>query len=266
MSPSLSDSPLFVCVRVCVLWRGGDRSPNAAGWRKVNGKQKVPMEEVYDICQDPGWAGDSAPPFCRPRVTHRTAVAEVVTTPWHFLGNGGWEPDSPRTFKTHTYFWVNLSEGSGGHFVWAVCSFSVQKCQRLAYCFLFLFFPPSPLSSGSWTEEGQLTWQGRQTNKQKELKWRKTGQMKCGGVFFFVCVFFLSVWGLMACSSHYSLLCPLPPIGCNNTAWHCCQCHVISYFCLTTRTTRATSHQDQFTISQAAVFAQGGKGHSQWIW
>ncbi|XP_025767185.1 uncharacterized protein LOC109204128 [Oreochromis niloticus] len=59
----------------------GDRSPNAAGWRKVNRKQKVPMEEVYDICQDPGWAGDSAPPFCRPRVTHRTAVAEVVTTP-----------------------------------------------------------------------------------------------------------------------------------------------------------------------------------------
>ncbi|KAL3981027.1 hypothetical protein ACER0C_017100 [Sarotherodon galilaeus] len=57
------------------------RSPNAAGWRKVNRKQKVPMEEVYDICQDPGWAGDSAPPFCRPRVTHRTAVAEVVTTP-----------------------------------------------------------------------------------------------------------------------------------------------------------------------------------------
>lgn len=31
----------------------------------------------------------------------------------------------------------------------------------------------------------------------------------------------------MACSSHYSPWCPLPPIGCNNTAWQGCQCHVI---------------------------------------
>lgn len=30
------------------------------------------------------------------------------------------------------------------------------------------FFSPLPLSSGSWMEEGQLTRQGRQTNKQTE--------------------------------------------------------------------------------------------------
>ena len=111
-SVCLSPSPVCVCVcvsvsvcvHVCALWRGGDRSPNAAGWRKVNRKQKVPMEEVYDICQDPGWVEDSAPPLRRPRVTHRTAVAEVVTTPWHFLGNGGREPDSlGRSRHTHIF-------------------------------------------------------------------------------------------------------------------------------------------------------------------
>ncbi len=92
------------CVYVCALWRGGDRSPNAAGWRKVNRKQKVPMEEVYDICQDPGWVEDSTPPLRRPRVTHRTAVAEVVTTPWHFFGNGGRKPDSlGRSRHTHIF-------------------------------------------------------------------------------------------------------------------------------------------------------------------
>ncbi|KAG7476139.1 hypothetical protein JOB18_046638 [Solea senegalensis] len=48
----------------------------------------------------------------------------------------------------------------------------------------------------------------------------------------------------MTRSSHSSLLCPLPPIGCNNTAWQGCQCLVISYFCFTTRATRATSRQD----------------------
>lgn len=185
--------PVCVCARVCVLWRGGDRSPNAAGWRKVNRKQKVPMEEVYDICQDPGWAGDSAPPFCRPRVTHRTAVAEVVTTPWHFLGNGGWEPDSPRTFKTHTYFWVNLSKGSGGHFVWAVCSFSVQKCQRLGYCFLFLFFSPFP-SLFRVLDRGRSADMARSTNKQTEgIKMEKNRADEMWRCFFFCLCFFICV-------------------------------------------------------------------------
>ncbi|AWO97002.1 Hypothetical protein SMAX5B_009568, partial [Scophthalmus maximus] len=43
---------------------------------------------------------------------------------------------------------------------------------------------------------------------------------------------------LMACRSHSSPWCPLPPIGCDNAAWQVCQCHVISYFCSTTWTTR----------------------------
>ncbi|KAK2910554.1 hypothetical protein Q8A73_008269 [Channa argus] len=37
----------------------------------------------------------------------------------------------------------------------------------------------------------------------------------------------------MACSSHYSPVCPLPPIGCNTTTLLGCQCHVITDFCLT---------------------------------
>ncbi|KAG7229360.1 hypothetical protein INR49_012877, partial [Caranx melampygus] len=72
---------------------------------------------------------------------------------------------------------------------------------------------------------------------------------------------------LTACSSHYSPLCPLPPIDCDNTAWQGCQCHVISYFCLTTRTTRATSHQDpqcltaqSFDIGDDRCLWGGGEG------
>lgn len=102
------------------------------------------------------------------------------------------------------------------------------------------------LSSGSWMEEGQLTRQGRQTNKQTEgIKIEKNRADET-----WRCVF-IAV-RLMACSSHYSLLCPLPPIGCNNTAWQGCQCHVISCFCLTTWTTRATSHQDGFFVSYSS--------------
>lgn len=54
----------------------------------------------------------------------------------------------------------------GGRLVCAVCSLGVQKCQRPAQLLHPLFF--FPLSSGSWMKEGQLTRQGRQTNKQTE--------------------------------------------------------------------------------------------------
>lgn len=225
-----------VWLRVCALWRDADRSPNAAGWRKVNRKQKVPMEEVYDICQDPGWVGDCPPLFCRPRVTHRAAVAEVVTTPWHFLGNGDQKPGQLRTLKTRTYIWVNLSGGSGGHFLCSVCSSSEQKCQRLAYC-----CPPHVLFRV--LDRGRSADMARSTNKQTEgIKIEKNREDEMWWRVF-------SAVRLMACSSHYSLLCPLPPIGCNNTTRHGCQCHIISYFYLTTWTRRATSHQDQFTVS-----------------
>lgn len=53
-------------------------------------------------------------------------------------------------------------------FARAVCSFSMRKCQRPSRC---CTLPPPlrpPLSSGSRMEEGQLTRQGRQTNKQTE--------------------------------------------------------------------------------------------------
>lgn len=73
-----------MCVCVCVFDEVETGALNAAGWRKVNRKQKVPMEEVCDICQDLGWAADSATPPSLPlrrlRVTHRAAVAKVVTT------------------------------------------------------------------------------------------------------------------------------------------------------------------------------------------
>ncbi|KAK2844218.1 hypothetical protein Q5P01_010877 [Channa striata] len=43
----------------------------------------------------------------------------------------------------------------------------------------------------------------------------------------------------MACSSHYSPACPLPPIGCNNSTSQGCQCHVISNFGSPAWTTRS---------------------------
>lgn len=119
--------------------------------------------------------------------------------------------------------------------------FVLSLCRNVSVLLIVVFFSPPhpPLSSGSWMEEGQLTWQGRQTNKQTEgIKIEKNRADET----WRWCVFIAA--RLMACSSHYSPLCPLPPIGCDNTAWQGCQCHVISCFCLTTRTTRAVSHQD----------------------
>lgn len=127
-----------------------------------------------------------------------------------------------------------------------------------ASCLLFLGAPPPFPSLFGVLHRGRSADTARSTNKQTEgIKMEKNRADEMWRCFFYRSV------RLMTCSSHYSLLCPLPPIGCNNTAWHSCQCHVISYFCLTTRTTRATSHRDQFTVTRAAVFAQGGKGHSQ---
>lgn len=124
-----------------------------------------------------------------------------------------------------------------------------------------LLLPPPP-PSGSWMEEGQLTWQGRQTNKQtEEIKIEKNRAAETW------CCVFITV-RLMAYSSHYSLLCPLPPIGCNIAAWQGCQCRVISCFCLTTWTTRATSHHDGFFLflaPQVAMFLKCGKGRSHLI-
>lgn len=186
-----------------------------------------------------GGGFNAPPPPAEGHPSHRSrwSCHDTMTLPWQWWPQAG----QPRTFKTHTYFFlVNLFEGSGGHFVCAVCSSSVQKCQRPAHCCWVFFF--LLLSSGSWMEEGQLTRQGRQTNKQTEgIKIEKNRADET-----WRCVF-IAV-RLMACSSHYSLLCPLPPIGCNNTAWQGCQCHVISCFCLTTWTTRATSHQDGFFV------------------
>lgn len=71
---------------MCVFDEVETGALNAAGWRKVNRKQKVPMEEVCDICQDLGWAAiqpphpSPQPPLRGLRVTHRAAVAKVVTT------------------------------------------------------------------------------------------------------------------------------------------------------------------------------------------
>lgn len=123
-----------------------------------------------------------------------------------------------------------------------LCAEMSASCSLLLCVFFFLL----PLSSGSWMEEGQLTLQGRQTNKQTEgIKIEKNRADET-----WRCVFI--AMRLMACSSHYSPLCPLPPIGCNNTAWQGCQCHVSSCFCLTTWTTRATSHQDGFCVSYSS--------------
>lgn len=134
--------------------------------------------------------------------------------------------------------------------------------RNVSVLLIVLFFSPLSLplslSSGSWIEEGQLTRQGRQTNKQTEgikLEKNRADEM-------WRCVF-IAV-RLMACSSHYSLLCPLPPIGCNNTAWHGCQCHVISYFCLTTQTTRATSHRDHFSFFFFLPYFSGSRVCSGW--
>lgn len=84
--------------------------------------------------------------------------------------------------------------------------------------------------------------------------------MKRGAAFLF---FFPPPWGPMACSSHYSPLCPLPPIGRDNTAWQGCQCRVNSRLCFTAPTTRATSQQDGvslFLAPQVAPFPEGAKG------
>lgn len=125
----------------------------------------------------------------------------------------------------------------GGRFVCAVCSFSVQKCQRPAHC--CFFFSPPPPSLFRVLDGGRSADMARSTNKQTEgIKIEKNRADET----WRWCVFIAA--RLMACSSHYSPLCPLPPIGCDNTAWQGCQCHVISCFCLTTRTTRAVSHQD----------------------
>lgn len=84
--------------------------------------------------------------------------------------------------------------------------------------------------------------------------------MKRGAAFLF---FSPPPWGPMACSSHYSPLCPLPPIGRNNTAWQGCQCRFNSRLCFTVPTTRATSQQDGvslFLAPQVAAFPEGAKG------
>lgn len=104
-----------------------------------------------------------------------------------------------------------MGEGGRGHFVCAVSDFSVQKCQRPAHClfvcsrFPFLF---------RVLDGGRSDDMARSTNKQTEgikiEKNRADEKWQC--VFIAV--------RLMASSSHYSPVCPLPPIGCNNIVWH----------------------------------------------
>lgn len=130
--------------------------------------------------------------------------------------------------------------------VCAVCSFSQQKCHHLVHsCFVFLSFPFlfRILDRERLVDTARST--NKQTNKQWELKRKKSRSDEMWQRVF------SSVW-LMACNSHYSLLCPLPPIGHNNTAWPGCQHRVISHFCLTARTMRAVSHQDQLTTSYSS--------------
>ena len=129
----------------------------------------------------------------------------------------------------------------GGGILYVLFVLSLSRNVSVLLIVVSLFFP-FPFLFGVF-DRARSADMARSTNKQTEgikiEKNRVDGTWRC--VFIAV--------SLMACSSHYSLLCPLPPIGCNNTAWHGCQCHIISYFCLTTWTTRATSHQDQFTVS-----------------
>lgn len=141
----------------------------------------------------------------------------------------------------------------------------MQKCQRPGRCSPSVPLPL--LSSGSW-DGGRSADTARSTNKQtnrtkkKKLKQRKREQMKRGCVCVCACgpLHPASLahhphqrppWGPVACSSHYSPECPLPPIGCDNAAWQGCQCRVISRLCFTAPTTRATSQQDGVSLFPA---------------
>lgn len=194
-----------------------------------------------------GGGFSAPPPPAEGHPSHRSrwSCHDTVTLPWQWWPRAG----QPRTFKTHTYFWVNLSEGErrGGRFVCAVCSFPVQKCQRPSLCCFFLPSFPS-LQGPGWRK---VSWHGKvdkQTNKQTEgIKIEEKQQMKRGSVF-------LSPWGWLHVAA-ITLRCVLcPPLAATTTAWQGCQCHVISRFCSTTRT------------SKVAVFSQGGKGRLHLIW
>lgn len=100
--------------------------------------------------------------------------------------------------------------GEGILYVLLVTSLYRNVSVLLIVC---LFFHVSPFSSGSWMEEGQVTWQGQQTNKQTEgIKIEKNRADEMWQRVF-------TAVRLMASSSHYSPVCPLPPIGCNNIVW-----------------------------------------------
>lgn len=66
---------------------------------------------------------------------------------------------------THIFL-SKIVRGAWGAF--CMCCLLFLCAEMSASCSLFGFFSPLPLSSGSWMEEGHLTWQGRQTNKQTE--------------------------------------------------------------------------------------------------
>lgn len=149
----------------------------------------------------------------------------------------------PRTVRTHTCslskFVLRVAvKRSGG-----VCMLPLSKKRPCLFRLLFFFSSPFCIKvsdGGRSADMGRST--NKQTNKQKELKERES---RPDEMWRHVS----SAARLMACSSHYSLWCPLPPIGCNNTSWHGCHCHIISHFLLTTWTMRAISHQDRFSAS-----------------
>lgn len=131
------------------------------------------MEEVYDICQDPGWVGDSAPllPTTQgsPIAPQSLKLSRHCDTSLAMVAVSRTASDIQDTHIFLSKFVLGgaFLGGGGILYVLLVTSLYGSVSILLIVC---LFFHVSPFSSGSWMEEGQMTWQGQQTNKQKELK------------------------------------------------------------------------------------------------